>query len=355
MLEKFLLTLCFAAAALGQLEPSNPSGRIPLPNRRSDGPLLNSKDRTFLDNYDYIDTDDEVPFLEGSPRERINGQQKFQKRPNLVSSSDCRQKTRTVAHETYCDLYYTKTGCDDGQALLRSCPNGLMYTGNGRHGLIGVCDYPHNVHCPENKKRQHNPPISTEHCDWLYGIFGHESSCTRYWTCWNGTSTEQFCVGGLLYNEETHACDWPQNVEGCQKHPLCKDDANGNVPLGKSCNRYWACQGGYPRLQRCPAMLVFDKTRKRCVDPPTEDCEIPATTSRPKDENDEYIDDEDDDNVGNNGNGRRQQGNNGNRRRLSQQQQQQDRFQQQDNRFQGNTQDLPFQIPEGSVQRPNNN
>ena len=31
-----------------------------------------------------------------------------------------------------------------------------------------------------------DPPQSTEHCDWLYGIFGHETSCTRYWTCWNG-------------------------------------------------------------------------------------------------------------------------------------------------------------------------
>lgn len=63
-----------------------------------------------------------------------------------------------------------------------------------------------------------DPPIGTEHCEWLYGIFGHETSCTRYWTCWNGTATEQFCIGGLLYNEETHACDWPQNVAGCQKH-----------------------------------------------------------------------------------------------------------------------------------------
>jgi hypothetical protein len=65
---------------------------------------------------------------------------------------------------------------------------------------------------------------------------------------------------------------------------LCKDDANGNVPLGKSCNRYWACQGGYPRLQRCPAMLVFDKTRKRCVSPPTEDCDIPPPTAQSEDE-----------------------------------------------------------------------
>lgn len=93
---------------------------------------------------------------------------------------------------------------------------------------------------------------------------------------------------------------WFQNVEGCQKHreltrdriifyyflrfmfdicfaALCNEDANGNVALGKSCNRYWNCQGGYPRLQRCPAMLVFDKHSARCVVPPTEDCDIIAT------------------------------------------------------------------------------
>lgn len=61
-------------------------------------------------------------------------------------------------------------------------------------------------------------PISKEHCEWLYGIFGHETSCTRYWTCWNGTAIEQLCIGGLLYNEHMRSCDWPDNVEGCQKH-----------------------------------------------------------------------------------------------------------------------------------------
>jgi len=153
-------------------------------------------------------------------------------------------------------------------------------------GIADGCDYPWRNPTLCNNKDLANPPISTEHCDWLYGIFGHETSCTRYWTCWNGTATEQFCIGGLLYNEDTHACDWPQNVAGCQKHPLCKDDANGNVPLGKSCNRYWACQGGYPRLQRCPAMLVFDKQRKRCVAPPTADCDVPPTPP-PSDDDEE--------------------------------------------------------------------
>jgi len=196
---------------------------------------------------------------------------------SLLQGRDaCQSGAKTVAHEESCDLYYE---CYEGQGFLTQCPNGLVYGGEGRFGLIGNCDYPHNVNCAGREGR--NPPISTEHCDWLYGIFGHETSCTRYWTCWNGTATEQFCIGGLLYNEETHACDWPQNVAGCQKHPLCKDDANGNVPLGKSCNRYWACQGGYPRLQRCPAMLVFDKNRRRCVTPPTEDCEVPTTKAPP--------------------------------------------------------------------------
>lgn len=68
---------------------------------------------------------------------------------------------------------------------------------------------------------------------------------------------------------------------------MCNNDANGNVPLGKSCNRYWQCQGGYPRLQRCPAMLVFDRRSLRCVVPPTEDCDVPTTIPPPPPEEDE--------------------------------------------------------------------
>ncbi|KAI5633474.1 chitin binding peritrophin-A domain-containing protein [Phthorimaea operculella] len=244
----------------------------------------------------------------------------------------CKTKSRVVADDKYCDKYWE---CDNGQAIQYDCPNGLVWAGKHR-GVTEGCDYPWRSNYCEYPKVQINPPIGTEHCDWLYGIFGHETSCTRYWTCWNGTATEQLCIGGLLYNENAHSCDWPENVDGCQKHqsisesllvtsirapayngrggteqlciggllynenahscdwpenvdgcqkhPLCNDDANGNVPLGKSCNRYWQCQGGYPRLQRCPAMLVFDRRSLRCVVPPTEDCEVPTTTAPPPEE-----------------------------------------------------------------------
>jgi len=197
-----------------------------------------------------------------------------------------------------------------------------------------------------------DPPQSTEHCDWLYGIFGHETSCTRYWTCWNGTATEQFCIGGLLYNEETHACDWPQNVAGCQKHPLCKDDANGNVPLGKSCNRYWACQGGYPRLQRCPAMLVFDKNRRRCVTPPTEDCDVPTTKAPPPGEENNFSGSG---NRGSSGSGGRQQQSPNPRRGGGQRRQQGGQSRPQSPQPLEGGEPLPFNLPPGAVPLNSNN
>jgi len=255
----------------------------------------------------------------------------------------CQAKSKVVSDATYCDRYWE---CLTGEQELYDCPNGLVWVGKNR-GIADGCDYPWRNPNICRGKDLANPPISTEHCDWLYGIFGHETSCTRYWTCWNGTATEQFCIGGLLYNEETHACDWPQNVGGCQKHPLCKDDPNGNVPLGKSCNRYWACQGGYPRLQRCPAMLVFDKNRKRCVSPPTEDCDVPQTTPAP----------EEDESQGGNFNG----GGRGGRP----QQRERDPSPENRRRFQtldpgpgqqsSPPQGLPFDLPSGAtlLQRPN--
>ncbi|XP_043211519.1 protein obstructor-E-like isoform X1 [Amphibalanus amphitrite] len=187
----------------------------------------------------------------------------------------CKEESGIAAHKDYCDRYLE---CSAGQVYEVDCPNGLVFAERGA-ALLDNCGYPNQNPYACLNKQLANPPISTEHCDWLYGIFGHETSCTRYWTCWNGTSTEQFCIGGLLYNEKTHSCDWPEFVADCQKHPLCAEDPNGNVPLGKSCERYWSCQGGYPRLMRCPATLVFDKVSRRCVHPPTEDCDVPPTES----------------------------------------------------------------------------
>jgi len=184
----------------------------------------------------------------------------------------CTLKSGMVGDAQYCDRYWE---CVSGSPQLYDCPNGLVFVGRNR-GIAEGCDYAwRGNYCGD--KALANPPIATDHCLALYGIFGHETSCTRYWTCWNGTATEQFCIGGLLYHEDSHSCDWPENVRGCQKHPICKSNPFDNVPLGTSCQRYWACQGGYPRLQRCSADLYFDKVSKRCVNKLPEGCDPPPT------------------------------------------------------------------------------
>jgi len=189
-------------------------------------------------------------------------------------------------HDEYCDYYYE---CDPstGEAILQACPNGLAFAGSKR-GVVSNCDYPHRVGCPDGQRVMGQQPIGSENCQWQYGVFPHATSCTRYWQCWNGTATIQQCPFSLLYNDVIHSCDWPDNVPDCQKHPICKDSPNGAVAIEKSCQRYWLCVGGYPRLQRCPAGLAFTPTNMRCELAQTvAGCEPPPTTAAPEEEEEE--------------------------------------------------------------------
>ncbi|KPM03439.1 vesicle coat complex COPII, subunit SFB3-like protein [Sarcoptes scabiei] len=182
-------------------------------------------------------------------------------------------KARLIPHEQYCDFYYRCQS--DGQAILEKCPNGLAFAGY-QQGLIDHCAYPYMVGCPDGVRTMGQAPQQSDNCPWSYGVFAHETSCTRYWQCWNGTATLQQCPHSLLYNEQLHSCDWPQNVSDCQKHPICTDKPNGAVPIENSCEKYWLCVGGYPRLQRCPAGLAFNLELGKCdLDYTVPGCEPP--------------------------------------------------------------------------------
>ncbi|XP_035215647.1 protein obstructor-E-like [Stegodyphus dumicola] len=203
------------------------------------------------------------------------------------STIQCKKENGLFMHDQYCDYYYE---CEDGIPKEKACPNGLAFSGKGR-GLMQNCDYPHRVGCPDNEGRvMGQAPIGTDNCPWLYGVYAHQTSCTRYWQCWNGTATIQQCPFSLLYNDIIHSCDWPDNVPDCQKHPICKDQPNGHIPIDKSCGRFWLCVGGYPRLQRCPAGLAFSQTALRCeLSQNVPGCEPPPTTAAPDDEDDSKI------------------------------------------------------------------
>ncbi|KAH9388140.1 Chitin-binding domain type 2 [Tyrophagus putrescentiae] len=204
----------------------------------------------------------------------ISGQQQ-----STVAEMCAKARGGLVPHEKYCDAYYR---CDKstGQPVMVNCPNGLAFAGYKR-GLVGNCDYPFRVGCPEagGEKVMGQPPLNSGNCDWAYGIFAHESSCTRYWQCWNGTAALQRCPFSLLYNDQLHACDWPDNVPDCQKHPLCKE-ANSRVPIENSCTRYYQCIHGYPRLLRCPGGTAFSREENNCTwDYMVKGCEPPPPPS----------------------------------------------------------------------------
>ena len=85
------------------------------------------------------------------PPKRTNSYNDFRSRPSnnggglgLRGRDACQSGAKTVGHEDQCDLYYE---CYEGQGFLTSCPNGLMYGGENNFGLLGKCDYPHNVNC----------------------------------------------------------------------------------------------------------------------------------------------------------------------------------------------------------------
>merc|ERR1711976_323792 len=84
----------------------------------------------------------------------------------ILQDDPCLAKSKVVGDVQYCDRYWE---CEFGQPELYDCPNGLVWVGKNQ-GIADGCDYPwrHTNIC--KNKDLANPPISTEHCDWLYGI-----------------------------------------------------------------------------------------------------------------------------------------------------------------------------------------
>lgn len=109
------------------------------------------------DDYDYEPDVQDVPVQTQRrlPPQSSNSLSNGNTNNFYQTQDNCQTRDRTLPHEKYCDHYYQLNGCsDDDGAILRFCPNGLVYTGNGRQGLIGVCDYPHRADC--NGRERHS-------------------------------------------------------------------------------------------------------------------------------------------------------------------------------------------------------
>lgn len=60
-------------------------------------------------------------------------------------------------------------------------------------------------------------PISTPGCEYQFGIYPDAAECsTHYIKCSYGEPLPEHCEPGLVYDERSHGCNWPDLlVEKC--------------------------------------------------------------------------------------------------------------------------------------------
>lgn len=134
------------------------------------------------------------------------------------------------------------------------------------------------------------PRGTSDFCPRKNGIFSHpdESICNIFFTCVDGEYIEAKCTAGLLFNEESGTCVWPENAgrDNCQENKktlkdgfVCPTDSRKNDHSGQvvahphyihptDCQKFYVCLNGLePRELRCDDGEVFDDETKRCDSP----------------------------------------------------------------------------------------
>lgn len=181
-------------------------------------------------------------------------------------------------HSLSCDKYWK---CENNEADLKTCGNGLAFDSSDPKFLTENCDYLHNVDCGARSELE--PPITSANCPRLYGIFPDEERCDVFWSCWNGDSNKYSCAPGLAYDREARVCMWADQVPECKvtetqggfKCPLASANPNPGTfsrhAHPEDCRKYYVCLDNSPREYGCPIGTVFkigaDEYSGQCTDP----------------------------------------------------------------------------------------
>jgi hypothetical protein len=114
-----------------------------------------------------------------------------------------------IAHEKYCNLFYT---CTEHGKVLQKCPIGLFF-----NPKIQVCDWPWNVKCKNKPEPTTQKPTTTTKkpfkCPHYKAKLPHESDCSLYYICKDGIAKLEKCRRKLYFNPYKHRCDRRENVE----------------------------------------------------------------------------------------------------------------------------------------------
>ncbi|CAL4111242.1 unnamed protein product [Meganyctiphanes norvegica] len=167
-------------------------------------------------------------------------------------------------HETQCDGYYA---CVDGVAEFKLCGNGLAF--DDSDDTREHCNYKYHIDCGNRTVLE--PPITTPHCEYLYGIFTDPEDCSVFWSCWNGEASKYSCAPGLAYDKNSRVCTWMDKVPECQQKradmqqgfvcpapgELAVTGAFSRHPHPEDCRQFFVCLDGNAREYGCPLGTVF--------------------------------------------------------------------------------------------------
>ncbi|VDP36492.1 unnamed protein product, partial [Soboliphyme baturini] len=103
---------------------------------------------------------------------------------------------------------------------------------------------------------------------------------TVFYTCSNGVAFERRCSAGTYYDPSLGVCESRKNIEACSRSRRttqaattvgfrttefdCSYRDDGNYPAGDCMPYYFACVGGHPFRQPCPADTYYDNEMNQC-------------------------------------------------------------------------------------------
>lgn len=193
------------------------------------------------------------------------------------SNFKCPQPFGFFADSRQCDKYYE---CRNGTAVESLCTDGLAFNEVSAPKFLR-CDSLRDVDCSSRPELQ--PPQSTKNCPRRFGLFPHETDCTRFWNCVDGISTEVTCPPGLVYSDDKATCDWADLVENtCKSEDLLgfkcpeassaelQDGVYSRYPHPNDCRLHFTCIKGAdgarrPRMLSCNDGTVFDPQKGQCT------------------------------------------------------------------------------------------
>ncbi|XP_035209096.1 serine/arginine repetitive matrix protein 1-like [Stegodyphus dumicola] len=204
--------------------------------------------------------------------------------PQTVRSSggakfSCPDPFGFFADPIQCDKYYE---CRNGTAVESLCNDGLAFNEISAPKYLR-CDSLRDVDCSSRPQLQEARP--TKNCPRRNGLFPHETDCTKFWNCVDGTATEVQCPPGLTYSDERATCDWADLVKSsCKSEDLLgftcpeptahdlQDGVYSRYPHPSNCRLHFTCIKGKdglrrPRMLSCTEGLVFDPVKGSCSRP----------------------------------------------------------------------------------------